>query len=221
MFHCMNVSLVPALSLNLHRCTLSGTCCLCSASPLLPSCSWLWFMWLAGSSDTRVRQSDAYGISARVICLPSVARSRLVSASWIFHEAAATPGLHIQLQLSPTHPPSTSTTLTHLLDLSLVLRPLIIISGFLFVVLADASFICNPALLSVYTCLKGRWNLWSVAAGRYILLSAALITIKLSCTQLSDSHVYRVIKIRWRSLGWRKNIKTSSAAQTVVDTEWS
>lgn len=168
MFHCMNVSLIPALSLNLHRCTLSGTCCLGSASPLLPSCSWLWFMRLAGSSDTQVRQSDAYGISARVICLPSLARSRLVSASWMFHEAVATPGVHIQLQLSPTHPPSTSTTLTHLLDLSLVLRPLIIISGFLFIVLANASFICNPTLLSVYSCLKGRWSLWSVATGCYI-----------------------------------------------------
>lgn len=40
---------------------------------------------------------------------PSVCASWLVSASWIFHEAAAIPAIYIQLQLSPTHPPSLST----------------------------------------------------------------------------------------------------------------
>lgn len=63
-----------------------------------------------GCSDAQVRQPDAYGIGTRVICLPSVCGSWLVSASWIFHEAAAIPGVHIQLQLSPTQPPSPSTT---------------------------------------------------------------------------------------------------------------
>lgn len=96
----------------------------CSASVPLPSSSWLWFMRLVGSSDTQVRQPDAYGISTRVICLPSVCGSWLVSASWIFHEAfprctyptpiiTHTPSTtHHSKAYTPTHtPPQSVTTL--------------------------------------------------------------------------------------------------------------